>query len=230
MSRNGTRSLVINADDFGLHRSMNEAVERSHREGILTSASLVAAGEEFQDAVSVAKRNPRLGVGLHLTLNGEKPVCHAASIGSLVGADGKLLESHSRLCMSILNGKAVKEHLAKECEAQLVKFLDSGLTPTHLDSHRHIHLFPPLLDILMPILEKHKIKKMRWLNIPLSDYDLDLAKIGISLMLRYANLSKGRRYSHPDYFVGFFRSGHIDRQYVMTALKKLAPGVTEINS
>lgn len=223
--------IIVNADDFGLHGSVNEAVEIAHNNGILTSASLMVNGEAFEHAVKIAGRNRDLGVGIHLTLNGEKPVLPAKEIFSLVDSEGKLFEDHKAFCMGALSGKILLNHIVMECEAQIDKFLRAGLKPTHLDSHRHIHLFPPVFKALLPILKKYKIDKIRWLNPPGYDYcRISISKFVYMLLTRYTKfLSKAEGFRHPDYFIGFFRSGDMDMGYLKSVLSRLRPGVTEIN-
>ncbi|MFH0771917.1 MAG: ChbG/HpnK family deacetylase [Candidatus Omnitrophota bacterium] len=223
--------LIVNADDFGLHESVNEAIEVAHNSGILTSASLMVNGEAFEHAAQIAKKNENLGVGIHLTLNGEKPVSPAKEIFSMVNSSGKLFENHKAFCMGVLSGKIFLNHIAIECEAQIDKFLRAGLKPTHLDSHRHLHLFPPVFKALMPILKKYDIKKIRWLNLPWSDYSkMNISKIAFMLFMQYTKFFlKEKELKHPDYFIGFPRSGDIDMDYLKSVLVRLRPGATEIN-
>jgi predicted glycoside hydrolase/deacetylase ChbG (UPF0249 family) len=221
------KRLIVSADDFGLHPSVNEAVESAYRNGILTSASLAVNGESFSHAVEIAGRNARLGVGIHITLTGERPVADPASISSIVDSNGMLPTDHRALFAGIITGKVRMDHVSIECEAQVAKFISSGLVPTHADSHQHLHLFGPVFAALEPILRKYKIKKLRSLNIPFSDYRIDPLKIAFSLYSRFAGILKG--YSTPDHFYGFFRSGEMDAGYVKKVLSGLILGVSEIS-
>lgn len=222
------RRLIVAADDFGIDRTVNLAVETGHAEGVLTSASLVTCGEAFEDAVAVARRNPRLGIGIHLTLNGERPLLARERIPSIVGNDGMLLEDHAAMCRGIVTGSVSLAHIADECEAQIAKFFDAGLVPTHVDSHRHVHLFPPVLKALGPVLKRFGIRRMRRLRIPLHDYSSDVLKACITIALGIGCAAALREYSCPDYYVGFFRSGRMELPYAMRALARLPAGVTEI--
>jgi len=224
------KRLVVNADDFGLHESINEAVDIAHNKGILTSASLMVNGESFGHAVDIAKKNKNLGVGIHLTLNGEEPISPIKKISSIVDNNGKLLEDHRQLCKKILMKKISLKHIAIECEAQINRFFQAGLTPTHVDSHRHLHLFPPIFKILTPIFKRHNIKKIRWINTPRIDYcRINISKVVFLLFMQYTRFLKDAEYKHPDYFVGFFRSGNMDAGYLRKILFRLKPGITEIN-
>lgn len=225
-----TKRLIVNADDFGLHRSINEAIEETHRYGILRSASLVVNGEAFEDAVKIAKRNKDLGIGLHLTLIGEEPVASPDRIRSIVDTDGRLFEDHRKLCIKILKKEILLKDIIVEVKAQIDKFYKAGLTPTHIDSHRHLHLFPPIFQSIKPILQKYNIKKMRYLNIPHFEFKWpNFSKKAIALFLKSFSLLNRKKYKHPDFFFGFFDSGHLDKNYLIYLLRNLRPGVTEVN-
>ncbi|MFH1593904.1 MAG: ChbG/HpnK family deacetylase [Candidatus Omnitrophota bacterium] len=223
------KRLILNADDFGLHVSINTSVEKAHREGMLTSASLAVNGEEFEDAVAIAKRNKDLGVGVHLILTGERPLAPAEKIPSIVEDNGRLPGDYSKLCAKIFKRKINPEHIKVECETQIARFIDSGLVPTHLDSHQHIHFFPPIFKILSPLLKKYGVQRIRALNIPWYEYrEIDLVKIGFAFFTRYVNVLRKTRYRSPDRFLGFFRSGNMDASYMRRVLPRIGPGVTEI--
>lgn len=228
--KKNTKRLIVNADDFGLHKSINEAIEEAHRDGILNSASLVINGEAFEDAVAIAKRNKDLGIGLHLNLIGERPITSPNKIKSIVDSEGKLFEDHRKLCIKILKKEVLLKDIIVEIEAQVDKFHKTGLTPTHIDSHRHLHMFPPIFNSIGLVLDKYNINKMRYLNIPYFEFKYsNFSKEAIALFLKAFSLLKRKKYKHPDFFFGFFDSGHIDKNYLIYLLSNLRPGVTEIN-
>ena len=225
------RGLIVNADDFGLHESINEAVEHAHRAGILTSASLVVNGDAFEQAVAIAKRNPALSVGIHLTLNGERPVAPSGEVASLLDANSQRLhERHFKVCWEVWWGAIPIEQVVRECRAQLRRFLASGLRPTHVDSHRHLHMFPPIFRALAPLLAEYRMWTIRWVRIPWFDYtSLNLPKALAVLLWEGLSGRLDRRFRHPDYFVGFGKSGCIDAEYLRQILFHLPPGVTELS-
>jgi len=223
------KKLIVNADDFGLHESINESVEIAHKNGILTSASLSVNGDSFLHAVGIAKRNVKLGVGIHITLTGERPLGRVKKISSLIDTDGRLPKKYIDLCMKIFRRKISLDHVAAECEAQIVRFLESGLTPTHIDSHQHLHFFPPIFKVLDPILRKYGIKRIRTLNVPWFDYrKVDILKMGFALFTKFSRLLKDTGYKSPDHLLGFFKSGDMDIDYLANILPMVKPGVTEI--
>lgn len=224
------KNLIINADDFGLHESINEAIEITYRQGILTNTSFVVNGEAFGHAVEIAKRNRGLAVGLHLTLFEEKPVCSPDKIKSIVDADGKLHEDHLKLCINILRKKVLLKDIVTELEAQFNKFYKTGLTPSHIDSHRHVHLFPPIFNSIRPVLQKYKAKRMRYLNIPYFDFKRGgYLKKSVALFFKYYGQIKNNSCRHQDYYLGFFDGGRLDKDQIIYLLRRLKPGVTEIN-
>jgi predicted glycoside hydrolase/deacetylase ChbG (UPF0249 family) len=144
--------LIVNADDFGLTHGINRAVEQLHQAGALTSATLMAAGEAFPDAVAIARRNPSLGVGCHLVFVDGIPVSHPESIPTLLGADGKTFRpSYLDFLQALVRGAIDEADIARETQAQIQHLQRAGLDVTHIDSHKHTHLFPrvarPVLDI-----------------------------------------------------------------------------------
>jgi len=144
--------LIINADDFGLTVGINRAVEELHRAGALSSATLMANGPAFADAVTVAHRNPTLGVGCHVVLTDGAPVSPPHSIPSLIGSDGQSFHtSLVTFAAAALRGHLRAQDIRTEALAQVRKLQAAGLSVTHLDTHKHAHLFPavnrPLLEV-----------------------------------------------------------------------------------
>ncbi|MHB9145759.1 MAG: chitin disaccharide deacetylase [Symbiobacteriia bacterium] len=125
-----TRQLIVNADDFGLSPGVSLGILAAHKEGIVTSTTLMVNMPGAQDAFELAKTTPTLGVGIHFTLDAGKPV--AAGVDSLTGPDGKFLK------LPALKESARPDHIKRELAAQFEAFLASGLTPTHIDSHHHV--------------------------------------------------------------------------------------------
>jgi hopanoid biosynthesis associated protein HpnK len=136
------RQLVVTADDFGLSIEVNEAVERAHREGILTAASLMVSGRAAGDAVRRAKRLPGLRVGLHVVLRDGVPTLGRAMLSDLVGADGRLRSDWVLYGAHLLFSPRARRQLALEVSAQFAAFRGSGLELDHVDAHGHFHLHP----------------------------------------------------------------------------------------
>jgi Uncharacterized protein conserved in bacteria len=155
------KKLIVNADDFGLHADVNQAIIQGHKLGCITSTSLMPTGTAAEAAAALAKETPTLGVGVHLTLVAERPVLPPEKVPSLVDADGRFFPDHMVFIKKYLMGKIAMAELRAECAAQIERIEDWGLKPTHLDSHQHLHVLPGLFDICLELAEKHRIKKMR---------------------------------------------------------------------
>ena len=152
------RKIIINADDFGLTTKINEAVLRAHRNGTLTSATLMANGLAVKEAVEIAMDNPKLGVGIHLNLTVLKPILPYKEVTSLINSQGFFNKAHWKLPFK--KGRQARD----EWEAQINKLLDMGLKPTHLDSHHHIHLYPPFTKIILDLARHYGIPCIRLIN------------------------------------------------------------------
>jgi predicted glycoside hydrolase/deacetylase ChbG (UPF0249 family) len=154
--------LIVNADDFGLTRGINRAIAELATAGVLTSATLMATGPAFEDAVAVARAHPTLGVGCHIVLIDGVPVCHPSSIPSLIGSDGKSFRaSLLDLLQALLRGAINEEDVAREALAQIQKLQRAGIDVTHIDTHKHTHLFPTIARPLLHITERTSIGAIR---------------------------------------------------------------------
>ncbi|MSR20776.1 MAG: ChbG/HpnK family deacetylase [Gemmatimonadetes bacterium] len=157
------RTLIVNADDLGLHPDIDRGIEAAHREGIVTSASISAVGSSFEQAVELCRRNPRLDVGVHLTLVGERPLTDPRRLGDLVTKDGRFVDSHPALVSRALTLRLDRGAVARELGAQVERVVDAGIRPTHLDGHQHVHLLPGVWPVVVELARKHGI---RWVRVP----------------------------------------------------------------
>jgi predicted glycoside hydrolase/deacetylase ChbG (UPF0249 family) len=143
--------LILNADDFGLTRGINRAIAELHAAGALTSATLMATGRAFDDAIALSKTHPTLGVGCHIVLTDGSPVSPPHTIPTLLGADGRNFRtSLTDFLIAVLRGKISEAEIELETLAQIQKIQRSGIQVTHLDTHKHTHILPgvarPLLN------------------------------------------------------------------------------------
>ena len=155
------KRLIVTADDFGLAVPVNEAVEAGHRNGILTSASLMVTAAASADAVERARRLPRLGVGLHLVLLDGRPALPAEQIPELVGPDGRFSRDPVRLGARIFLSRRARSQAEAEIRAQLTAFRETGLRLDHVDGHHHFHLHPTVQAILVRLAREFGIAAMR---------------------------------------------------------------------
>lgn len=187
--------LAVNADDFGFTRDVNDGIVEGHRRGILTSTTLMANGDAFEHAVQLAHQTPTLDVGCHLTLIGGP----ALTGGSLPSGISKLLE------LLALGRLAVYEEFA----AQIRRIKAAGIAPTHLDTHKHTHLAPPVLRAMVRVGREFGIP---WIRRPLG-------------MLSLSPDLGGCRTT--DHFVGFLLTGRMGPEQMERVLRRLPPGFTE---
>jgi predicted glycoside hydrolase/deacetylase ChbG (UPF0249 family) len=154
--------LIINADDFGLTPGINRAIAELHASGALTSATLMATGPAFDDAIRIAKANPTLGVGCHIVLTDGTPVLPPDSISSLLGPDGKSLRPKlTDFIRDLLLGRIHQHEIQREVVAQIRRLQHAGIRPTHLDTHKHTHIFPTVALSLRNATEQTKVPAIR---------------------------------------------------------------------
>ncbi|SEF73741.1 Predicted glycoside hydrolase or deacetylase ChbG, UPF0249 family [Bryocella elongata] len=154
--------LIVNADDFGLTHGINRAVAELHEAGALTSATLMASGPAFDDAVAIAHAHPSLGVGCHVVLTDGMPVCHAETIPSLMGADGKTFRSSLlEFIAATLAGHINPDDVIREGLAQVQRLQRAGIDVTHLDTHKHTHMLPAIAQPLLYVAERAGIGAIR---------------------------------------------------------------------
>lgn len=157
------KSVIINADDFGLNKNINRGVIKVFREGLLTSASLIVNMPGFEDAVSLIRENPGLDIGIHINIIRGKPILPCAKLGSLTEGE-YFLGGVSKILRMIYLKRQGLEEIEKECRAQIEKLLQRGVTITHLDSEKHIHMVKPIFKTIARIASEYKISNIRVAN------------------------------------------------------------------
>ena len=156
------KRIIINADDFGLCEPVNKAVAQAHTAGVLTSATIMANMPAADEAVEIARKLPGLGVGVHLNLSEGAPVSEDGSIACLLNSDGDFTLSVFKLSVLSIAGHKIRNAIRTELAAQIQWVLDKGLTPTHLDSHMHIHTLPTIFPIVCELARRFKIGAIRF--------------------------------------------------------------------
>jgi len=208
------KKLVVNADDFGFTRDVNAGIIEAHRDGILTATTLMATGgatsDAFEDAVRLARETPSLDIGCHLVL---------------VGAPGFPL-TVAQLVRAVALGRIrIYEELVK----QVHRIGDAGLSPTHLDTHKHTHLLPPVLEAVARISEEFRIPWVR------RHFDFPLQPGGVGWKNKLMRLSNGRFRSaltrhhcrSTDWFAGFRLTGRYGSEDLISVIRALPDGMTE---
>lgn len=157
------KTLVVTADDAGLHPGMTLGALKAHDEGIVTAVSVSPNGRAFDHAVELLKDRPRLDVGVHLTLVGERPLSPPEKVPSLLGKNGALLPGFPAFVRRALLGKIRADEVERELRAQIERLEGVGLRVVHANAHQHLHVLPSVFEIVHKLAEEHRI---RWLRIP----------------------------------------------------------------
>lgn len=230
------KQLIINADDFGIHPAVNEAVRKAATEGILTSTSLMAGGDAFDEAVEMARSMSSLGIGIHLTLvGGIKPVLPPSEVPSLTWDNGVFCHDYGKLIVRDLEGKISLSEVYAEWDAQIQKIMNTGLPVTHMDGHQHMHMWPHFYPIARDLAKKYHISCMR---VPDEDVLFGMkdghiirwaAKNGLSLLSRMhrPDLKKNHIRTN-DHFFGMLYGGHLNPERFAKFILQTKPGITEI--
>jgi hopanoid biosynthesis associated protein HpnK len=161
------RRLIINADDFGLTAGVNRAIVEAHENGVVSSATLMANGQAFAQAVSLARSTPRLGVGCHVVLVDGAPLLPQTQVHSLLdgsgnsAGDARFREGISKFGALAMLGRLAADEIEAEATAQIRKLQASGIPVTHLDSHKHTHLFPRVLRPLLQAAQRCGVRAIR---------------------------------------------------------------------
>jgi len=228
--------LIVTADDFGLHAAVNSAVELAAREGVLTTASLMVGAPAVEDAVRRARDLPDLAVGLHLVLADGWSVLPQRSIPALVDSQGRFGNNMVRDGVRFFALPAVRRQLEAEIRAQFQAFADSGLPLDHVNAHKHFHLHPTLLEMLLRIGSEFGVPAVRlprepaWVARRTGGAIAGPAVAGLlspwlAIMRRRL---RAARIAHNDYVFGLSDSGAMDEARLLEILGRLPEGVTEI--
>lgn len=229
----------INADDFGRSSEVNRAVVRAFREGILTSASLMASGDAFNEAVELTAENEGLQVGIHLVTVMGRSILPHGEIPHITDKLGRFPDNAAVAGLNYFFSVKARQELSRELEAQFEKFLASGLVPSHVDSHLHMHIHPVIFQIALSLAKRHGVRHMR---VPRDDFWLALG-FGRANLLRnvleavvFAVLTRKMRkaitglsdISCCDRVFGHFLSGRMSEDYVVAILDSYRRGSFEI--
>jgi hopanoid biosynthesis associated protein HpnK len=227
-------TLLVTADDFGASVAVNEAIERGHRDGILTCASLMVAGEAAADAVTRAKAMPGLGVGLHLVLVEGRPMLPARDVPDLVDAKDRFRINMGLAGVNFLRPR-VRRQLNAEIGAQFEAFAATGLPLDHVNAHKHFHLHPVVAALILEHGRRHGLRAARAPVEPVRLLRMiEPVRVGLAgrIAAPYAR-AVARRFRKaglqvPDRVLGLAWSGHMTARRVAALIERLPPGTTEL--
>lgn len=232
------RKLIINADDFGLSSGVNRAVEQAWQQGILTQASLMPGGAAFNEAVEIARRNPGLQIGLHLTLVQGRPVLPPEKIPGLVTANGCFPDNPVAVGMKLFFDPTIRMQLRNEIEAQIIKIKETGLALSHIDGHLNIQMHPTVFGILTELMPLYDITSFRITRERLlENLRYDRTRLPGKTVERFIFGSLAN-YAEPTLrnqgivtaveVKGVLNSGRMTEAYLLAILERLQPGTSEI--
>ena len=221
--------MYFNADDFGWADGQNLAVERAHIEGVLNRTSILANGLAFEQAAEIAQRLPRLAVGVHLTLNEGVPLLPSGKLKHLVAPDGEFWRTPSDLLRVWISGHLTADTVLPEWRAQLERTLNAGIKVSHLDSHKHVHMLPSLLDAIILLSKEYGIENIR---LPLEN--IFRAPLRPSSAVLWAFARRARRHlagaglRFAERFIGFGASGKMTLDRLERAVSHMGGQSLEI--
>lgn len=229
--------IILNADDFGSSASVNAAVLRAHREGVLTSASLMVTGEAVEEAVSLARASPTLPVGLHLVAISGRGCLPPSEIPHLVDGRGFFPTDPVATGLRYFFSKTSQRELARELRAQFDCFASTGLSLAHVNGHLHMQMHPTLFNLIVPLAQDYGAPGIR---LPHDDLRAALAfdrqsagskitqAVIFGLLVRWA---RARLRSSPllttERVYGFLQSGRMHEDYVLSLLRRLDVATAE---
>ena len=225
------RRVIVTADDFGRSPEINQAIIEAHQKGILTCASLMVSEAAADEAVALAKANPTLKVGLHLVLVDGFAVLDRDAIPDLVDSNRRFAVSPASVGARIFFSRSTAQQAANECEAQVKKFLSTGLPMDHLNSHHHFHIHPTVSKIVVALAKNHDIPAVR---LPLQGLRTVTGKTAamaaimfpwvftLKLRLQKAGIAHNRE------ILGLYETGAMTKENWLRLIPALKPGVTEI--
>ena len=217
------KQLVVNADDFGFTPDVNQGIVEAHVNGILTATTLMANGDAFDDAVRLAGLTPTLDIGVHLVL-----------IGGVSLITGRPYPQTVPQLVAALVRREIRPY--DELRAQVRRILDAGIRPTHLDTHKHTHLAPPVLDAVARLSEEFGV---RWVRRPF-DFPLNALRGGVPRLKRLTSDGLGpmRQRFHrvlerhgcrtTDHFAGFQITGRFRAAELLELMAVIPEGSTEL--
>jgi chitin disaccharide deacetylase len=226
--------VTFTADDFGLTQSVNEAVERAHRDGVLQAASLMVAGPAAADAVRRARALPSLRVGLHLVVIEGPAVLPPGDIPDLVDAHGRFPSHQLRLGMNYFLRPRVRRQLAAEIRAQFAAFAATGLTLHHADAHKHMHLHPTVARLMIGIGLEFGLRMVRVPAEPPAVLARCGTRVGLSghALYQWTRLLRRRvrtaGLASTDYCFGLAWSGHMTPKRLRRLMTELPAGTSEV--
>jgi len=233
------RRLIINADDFGLTSGVNRAIAEANRSGVLTSATIMANSRAFDEAVNVARSQPGLGTGCHVVLIDGDPV--SSSLPTLTNGSSRFRNSLKEFALAAVRKGFVAEEIQREAEAQMRKIQSAGIALTHIDSHKHTHMFPHVLRPVLRAASACGVRAVRNPFDPLRTWSFGATVSAPGMWLRSAGVLAFQIFAAEfrmavkeegmlttDGTVGIAATGKLDQRMLVKILNSLPEGTWEL--
>ena len=188
------RRLIINADDFGLTPGVNRAIAEAHQRGVVTSTTLMANSICFADAVRLARNMPRLSIGCHVVLVDGRPVLAPGKVSSLIASENEFALTFGAFAKSALRKQLQAEEIEAEVTAQLQHIQNAGVTISHVDSHKHVHMLPAVGDAIIRAARRCGVRAIRNPFVPIKPLAFAHLARRPKLWTRYGETKLLRRY------------------------------------
>ncbi len=233
------RRLIINADDFGLTPGVNRAILEGHQHGVVSSATLMANGKAFEDAIKLSRSVPKLSVGCHVVLTDGSPVLDESQVSTLVEnqPQPRFRESLGNFVVAAITGRFDADQIEAEATAQISKLQSAGIAVSHFDTHKHTHLFP---QILRPLLRAAQARGVRAVRNPFGPVRSAMVAGRPRLWKRYGEVKLLRLLAGkfrdaiekaglktPDGTLGIVGTGMLDIRLLSAILQDLPHGTWE---
>lgn len=230
---------IISGDDFGLSDSINEAVMRSFKEGILKSASLLINAKRSKEAVELANKNQQLDLGIHLCIVQGRPILKHKDVATLLDNNGYFLKNHAEFLMKLRRNKINLREVESEFHEQIRRAFGYNLNITHLDTHQHIHIHQPILKILVKLAKKFRIPCIRYpvemhygVKPALATFS-NITNISKFMLINthrrgIKNILDKNNISHTDCIMGIYNAGALNNVAFKQMLSLVQEGITEI--
>lgn len=232
--------MIINGDDFGYSPAVNRAIVQAHREGVLTSASLMVNESAAGEAVQMAKANPALAVGLHLVLVLGRAALPHSEIPHITDAEGRFTDSSFKAGINYYFNSDARRELRREMRAQFERFAATGLSFSHVDGHTHLHQHPVVFDELIRLCEEFGVRRVRVVKGEMRlSLSLDRKHLPIKLVwgMVFNLLGRwcekrlaGRGFVKPQKVYGLLQTGDMNESYLLGLIQRMPKTSCEIYS
>lgn len=233
------RRLIVNADDFGLTSGVNRAIIEGNQSGIVTSATLMANARASESAIDLAMAQPALKTGCHVVLIDGVPL--TKSLPTLANGSQRFRTSLKQFALAAIRGQIAAEEIQQEVEAQIRRIQSRGVTLTHVDSHKHTHMFPRVLRPALRAAKACGIRAVRNPFEPLRSWPAGMVLGSPGIWLRSAGVMAFQMFAaefrralkeegmvSTDGTVGIAVTGMLDQQKLLRILAALPDGTWEL--